>query len=73
LLAAGIWNYASLASLVALALLPIFAGFTGQPPVYIILFFGLFLLAAVKHRENIVRLMRGTEARIRRSKPTHGV
>lgn len=60
------WGYSSLASLAALAILPLLLGFTGQPPVYAVVAFGLFLLAAVKHAGNIARLMAGTEPRFRR-------
>lgn len=66
------WGYSSLASLVALGLLPVFVGFTGQPPVDVVLAGGLFLLAAVKHRENIVRLLRGTERGLRKPNPANG-
>jgi acyl phosphate:glycerol-3-phosphate acyltransferase len=61
----AIWRYASLASLLALAFLPLGAYLTGRSPAYVILFLGLFLLAAAKHWENIVRLVQGTETRIR--------
>jgi glycerol-3-phosphate acyltransferase PlsY len=61
----AIWRYASLASLLALAFLPLGAYLIGRPPAYVILFLGLFLLAAAKHWENIVRLTQGKEAKIR--------
>jgi glycerol-3-phosphate acyltransferase PlsY len=66
LLVLGIWGYSSLASLVALALLPIFMGVTGQAPVFVVLAFILFVLSAAKHRDNVVRLARGTEPGLRR-------
>ncbi len=62
----GIWGYSSLASLVALALLPIFVGMTGQAPVYVMLASVLFLLSAAKHWENIIRLAHGREPGLRR-------
>lgn len=61
----GIWRYTSLASLVALALLPLMLLLTGQPGVFMIAALALFLLAAAKHVENIGRLLSGTERRFR--------
>lgn len=58
-----IWRYASLASLLALAFLPLAAYLTGRPAADVILFLGLFLLAAAKHWENILRLASGREAK----------
>ena len=66
------WGYSSLASLVALGLLPVFVGFTGRPPVDVVMAGALFLLAVIKHRANIVRLLRGTERGLRKPKPSHG-
>jgi glycerol-3-phosphate acyltransferase PlsY len=66
LLVLGLWGFSSLASLVALALLPFYLGVTGSPPVWVVLAFALFLLAAVKHWPNIVRLANGTEPGMRR-------
>lgn len=54
--------YASLASLVALALLPIFIGVMGLPPAYVVLAFALFILAVAKHWKNIIRIVHGTES-----------
>jgi glycerol-3-phosphate acyltransferase PlsY len=62
---AVIWRYASLASLLALAFLPLGAYLTGRPAAYVILFLVLFLLAAAKHWENIIRLTQGKETKIR--------
>jgi glycerol-3-phosphate acyltransferase PlsY len=56
-----LWQYASLASLIAFAVLPIAMALTGQPVPYVILGAGLFLLGAVKHWDNIVRLIHGDE------------
>jgi glycerol-3-phosphate acyltransferase PlsY len=58
-------RYSSLASLLALAILPLAVALTGSPPAYVTLGFGLFVLAAIKHRGNIGRLMTGTESRFR--------
>ncbi|MDQ2762587.1 MAG: glycerol-3-phosphate 1-O-acyltransferase PlsY [Pseudomonadota bacterium] len=63
----GISRYSALASLIALAVLPVLALLTAQPGAYIWLFVALFVLAAGKHWENIVRLSRGKESRF--SKP----
>lgn len=56
-------RYSSLASLIALAVLPLAVAFTGSPPAYATLGFGLFILAAIKHRGNIGRLLSGRESR----------
>jgi glycerol-3-phosphate acyltransferase PlsY len=59
-------GYSSLASLVALALLPGFLALTHQPIPFVIAGITLFLLAAGKHAENISRLMAGTESSFRK-------
>lgn len=64
-------GYSSLASLAVLAILPLALAFTGSPPVYVTLGFALFVLAAIKHRGNIVRLLLGTESRFR-GRRAHG-
>jgi glycerol-3-phosphate acyltransferase PlsY len=61
---AALSRYASLASLVALAALPVLFAATRQPPACIWLGAGLFLLAAAKHWENIGRLLSGRERRM---------
>jgi acyl phosphate:glycerol-3-phosphate acyltransferase len=73
LLAAAAWvltlllrGYPSLASLVALGLLPILVGLTGGPPAYVVLASALFVLGAGKHWVNIVRLAHGRESGLRR-------
>lgn len=58
-------RYSSLASLIALAVLPLAIAVTGSPPAYVPLGFGLFILAAIKHRGNIERLLTGRESRFR--------
>jgi glycerol-3-phosphate acyltransferase PlsY len=65
---AAIWRYASLASLVALAFLPLAGYLTGRPAAYVILFIGLFFLGAAKHWDNILRLAQGREAKFRSSR-----
>lgn len=74
-IAAAVWiavllrfRYSSLASLLALGILPLAIAVTGSPPEYVTLGFALFLLAAFKHWENIVRLLSGTESSFRRQR-----
>ena len=71
-LSAALWlivlaasGYSSLASLLALAALPLLIGLTHGPAVHVVLASALFVLAAAKHWENIARLMTGTESRLR--------
>lgn len=59
-------RYSSLASLLALALLGAFMLVTHEPAAYVVLALVLFVLAALKHWENILRLSQGTEPRFRR-------
>ena len=63
LLIAGIFRYSSLASLGALAASVVFAEYLATRPVTY-LTAGLALLAFIRHRENIIRLIRGQESRI---------
>lgn len=56
-LALFVSKYTSLASLIALALLPLYVAAAGRPPVYVLLMIVLFVVAFGKHWENIVRLM----------------
>lgn len=65
LLMAGMFRYSSLASLGALAAAPIFAEMLSSRPVTI-LAAGLAVLAIIRHRENIGRLLRGQESKIGR-------
>jgi glycerol-3-phosphate acyltransferase PlsY len=57
----AVFAYASVASLTALALLPVYMWLTHQPPTYVLLAIALFILATGKHWENIVRLVKHTE------------
>jgi glycerol-3-phosphate acyltransferase PlsY len=73
LLAAVIWvavllsfGYSSLASLVALALLPLLLAVAGAPPAYVVAAGVLFFLGTAKHIGNIGRLLAGTEPGRRR-------
>ena len=62
LLIAGLFRYSSLASLGALAASVIFAEYLATRPVTY-LAAGLALLALIRHRENIIRLISGQESR----------
>lgn len=68
----GIWGYSSLASLVALALLPVLIGLTAGPPIYVVAASFLFVLSAAKHWENIVRLAYGRESGLRKRRAADG-
>ena len=63
LLIAGLFRYSSLASMGALAASVVFAEQLSTRPVTY-LTAGLALLAFIRHRENIIRLIRGQESRI---------
>jgi glycerol-3-phosphate acyltransferase PlsY len=65
-------RYSSLASLVALGVLPIFIAALGGAPSFIICTIALFVLALWKHRENITRLWNGTERKFRSLTPANG-
>jgi glycerol-3-phosphate acyltransferase PlsY len=65
-------GYSSLASLVALAVLPISIAVTGGPPAFVAATGLLFLLAVWKHLENIYRLWNGTERKFGTLKPVNG-
>lgn len=60
-------KFASLASLVALGLLPAFMVVTGRPTEYVLLASVLFLLSAAKHHENIGNLVRDETRPLERS------
>ncbi|GAC1400021.1 MAG: glycerol-3-phosphate 1-O-acyltransferase PlsY [Chloroflexota bacterium] len=66
------WRYSSLASLVALILLPIALTLTGQPRPYVFLTVGLCLLSLFKHWDNILRLWQGTEHKFHSPRPVNG-
>ena len=68
LLIAFITRYSSLAALATAALLPVFTGFLIGDPFAVAVTAGLSLLLFWRHRENIVRLLKGTETKIGGSK-----
>ena len=64
LLIAFITRYSSLAALATAALLPVFTGFLIGDPFAVAVTAGLSLLLFWRHRENIHRLLKGTETKI---------
>jgi len=69
LVVAGIFRISSLAALVALAASPVYAWALGKPE-HALAFAVLALLGFVRHKANIVRLLKGEEPRIGRKKTT---
>lgn len=63
-LALGLCRYSSGAALTAFAALPVLAAGLGQGMVFVLFAVVLAALIVYRHRENIVRLWRGTEPRI---------
>ncbi|MBF0215471.1 MAG: glycerol-3-phosphate 1-O-acyltransferase PlsY [Candidatus Omnitrophica bacterium] len=59
-----IWRYVSLGSIIAALFLPIFAVIFNNNIYYVLFCSGLTILAIIKHRENIRRLIRGEEKRL---------
>jgi glycerol-3-phosphate acyltransferase PlsY len=68
----GLSGYSSVASLVALAVLPVVLAVTLQPPAFVLATVALFVLAVWKHRDNINRLWHGKERKFRTLKPANG-
>ena len=67
LMTAFLFRYSSLAALVAVAAAPIIAGVAGRTDVAV-LALAAAILVWIRHRENIARLIKGTEPRIGRTK-----
>jgi glycerol-3-phosphate acyltransferase PlsY len=65
-------GYSSLASLTALAVLPICIAVTGGSPAFVAVTVFLFVLAVWKHLDNIYRLWNGTERKFSTLKPVNG-
>ena len=60
----AVWKYVSLASIIAACTLPIFAVIAGKDVSFVV-FCGILCIAGVYlHRNNIKRLIQGTESRI---------
>ena len=64
LIVAMVFRYSSLAALVALALAPVYAGLLLQQPIVAFLAAGLAILSWWRHRENLQRLLNGSENKI---------
>lgn len=64
LVVAAALRYSSLASLVAAAVAPLLALWLSPSPAYVVGLVVLALLLAWRHKENIARLLSGTESRI---------
>jgi glycerol-3-phosphate acyltransferase PlsY len=58
------WQMVSLGSLAAAAALPLTMGFLGEPRPFVLLALAVFALTVWKHRENIERILSGTESRL---------
>ncbi len=61
---AAVWRYSSLAALTASAALPMFTWILDGRPAMLVLSGALLALVVFRHRENIVRLLEGTEGKI---------
>lgn len=70
ILVLGVSRYSSLASLLALAALPVAMAVLGQPPPFVVVEVALFLLGVAKHWENIVRLIQGKELKSLQRRPS---
>ena len=57
-------KYASLASLLMIASMPVMLAIAGYQIGYVLFGIGLFILAVIQHRENILRLRTGSELKI---------
>jgi glycerol-3-phosphate acyltransferase PlsY len=64
------WGYVSLGSLVGTIAMPVTLVLLGAPASYTLLSLAVAVLVFIKHRENIRRLLAGTESRISLSKKT---
>lgn len=71
LIAVAIWivllvtfKYASMASLLMIASMPVMLAIAGYEIGYVLFGIGLFILAVIQHRENILRLRTGSELKI---------
>lgn len=70
LAAVAVTRYASLASLLAIASVPVVMWWRGEPPDHLVFGVLALLFALYRHRANIARLRAGTELRITDSAPT---
>jgi acyl phosphate:glycerol-3-phosphate acyltransferase len=58
------FRYASLASMLMIASMPVMLAFAGYETRYVMFGAALFILAVIQHRENISRLRAGSELKI---------
>lgn len=68
LVAAALWRYSSLASLIAALLAPVYAWWLTHELAYVITLTVMMLFLYYRHRDNIRRLISGTESKIGASK-----
>ncbi len=68
IITAVISKYSSLAALAALVLTPIFAYFSGNNIIFVIALSFLVIIIIFRHKENIKRLISGTETKIKLKK-----
>lgn len=59
------WRYVSLASITAAAAMPAFTAIIDRKPMIVAMSFCIAAIIVIKHRENIRRLLNGTENRFR--------
>ncbi|MHB8109638.1 MAG: glycerol-3-phosphate 1-O-acyltransferase PlsY [Syntrophorhabdaceae bacterium] len=64
-----VWRYVSLASLVGAISVPVGLYFVGAPYEFVVMAGVIAVIVIVRHRENISRLVKGTENKLSFSKP----
>ena len=57
-------GFVSLGSIIAVSLIPVFCIFYGKQPVFILVALAIALLILIRHKDNIKRLISGTENKI---------
>jgi glycerol-3-phosphate acyltransferase PlsY len=62
--AVALWRYSSGGALTAFGLFPIIAVFVHPTGPFLLFSFTITLLIVVRHKDNIIRLLRGTEPKI---------
>ena len=68
----SIWRFVSLGSIVAAGAMPAFAGMFNLPPSYIAVSLVIGGLVIYRHKDNIRRLLEGTESRFEKKKADSG-
>ncbi len=69
LVTVAVFRYVSLGSILAAAVMPIGALVGGYPPPFVLAAVGIASIIVARHRDNIARLLRGTERRVGHSSP----